>query len=99
MILKLYDLHREAVMRQARSLGGNICAKIGGRICGGDQERRGGNRLPAAGVLYWDMVGAFVKHRFLSETWLYDTCQEMYFQYAKIRPYLSGFQKEMGLPE
>ena len=48
---------------------------------------------------YWDMVGAFVKHRFLSETWLYDTCQEMYFQYAKIRPYLSGFQKEMGLPE
>jgi hypothetical protein len=30
---------------------------------------------------------------------VYDTCQEMYFQYAKIHPYLKGFRERMNLPE
>jgi hypothetical protein len=30
---------------------------------------------------------------------LYDTCPEMYFQYAKIQPYLAQFREEMDLPE
>ena len=37
---------------------------------------------------YWGMVCAFVRHGMLSEPLVYDTCQEMYFQYAKIQPYL-----------
>jgi hypothetical protein len=45
------------------------------------------------------MVSAFVLHGMLSEGLVYDTCQEMYFQYAKIQPYLAGFRKEMNLPE
>ena len=30
---------------------------------------------------------------------MYDTCQEMYFQYAKIQPYISEFRKKMNLPD
>jgi hypothetical protein len=45
------------------------------------------------------MVCAFVKHGTLSEALVFDTCQEMYFQYAKIRPYLKEFRKRMALPE
>jgi len=30
---------------------------------------------------------------------VYDTCQEMYFQYAKIQPYLAEFRQKMNLPE
>ena len=30
---------------------------------------------------------------------VYDTCQEMYFQYAKIQPYLADFRNGMNLPE
>jgi hypothetical protein len=48
---------------------------------------------------YWDMVCAFVRHGILSEGLVYDTCQEMYFQYAKIQPYLKGFRERMNLPE
>ena len=48
---------------------------------------------------YWDMVSAFVLHGMLGEDLVYDTCQEMYFQYAKIQPYLKGFRAQMGLPE
>ena len=38
---------------------------------------------------YWDMVAAFVQHGALDATLVYNTCQEMYFQYAKIQPYLA----------
>jgi hypothetical protein len=53
--------------------------------------------LPVYG--YWDMVCAFVLHGMLSERLVYDTCQEMYFQFAKIHPYLKGFRQKMNLAE
>jgi hypothetical protein len=48
---------------------------------------------------YWDMVAAFVVHGALDEAMLFDTCPEMYFQYAKIQPHLAGFRQKMNLPE
>jgi hypothetical protein len=45
------------------------------------------------------MVAAFVTHGALDATLVYNTCQEMYFQYAKIQPYLAEFRKQMRLPE
>jgi hypothetical protein len=40
-----------------------------------------------------------VSHGILSAQLVYDTCQEMYFQYAKIQPYLKEFRAKMNLPE
>jgi hypothetical protein len=40
-----------------------------------------------------------VQHGALDAGLVYDTCQEMYFQYAKIQPYLKEFRKAMNLPE
>lgn len=48
---------------------------------------------------YWDMVAAFVQNGALDADLVYSTCQEMYFQYAKIQPYLAEFRKKMDLPE
>lgn len=100
LILKLYELRRETVMRQARSyVGGEFAPKsveefVGVVSKGGEKT---GYVLQVYG--YWDMVSAFVLHGMLSEGLVFDTCQEMYFQYAKIRPYLAGFRKKMNLPE
>jgi len=100
LILKLYELRREAVMRQARSfVGGEFLPKSAEELValvskGGQQT---GYILQVYG--YWDMVCAFVKHGTLSEALVFDTCQEMYFQYAKIQPYLKEFRKRMELPE
>jgi hypothetical protein len=98
--LKLYELRRETVMRQARSF-------VGGEFAPQSVEEfvsvvsKGGEKtgyvLQVYG--YWDMVSAFVLHGMLSEGLVFDTCQEMYFQYAKIQPYLAGFRKKMNLPE
>ena len=48
---------------------------------------------------YWDMVAAFVASGALDSQLVYDTCQEMYFQYAKIQPFLAGLRVKMNLPE
>jgi hypothetical protein len=100
LILRLYELRREAVMRQARSfVAGEFLPKsakeLVERVSKGGQET--GYILQVYG--YWDMVCAFVKHGTLSEALVFDTCQEMYFQYAKIQPYLKEFRKRMELPE
>jgi hypothetical protein len=100
LILRLYELRRETVMREARSfVGGPFLPKSvdefvsvvlqGGKECGFVLQVYG----------YWDMVCAFVLHGALSEPLVYDTCQEMYFQFAKIHSYLEGFRRQMNLPE
>jgi hypothetical protein len=100
LILRLYELRRETVMREARSfVGGSFLPKSGDELVsiitkGGKES---GFVLQVYG--YWDMVCAFVLHGMLSEPLLYDTCQEMYFQFAKIYPYLQGFRRTMNLPE
>jgi len=100
LILKLYDLRRESVMREARSY-------IGGQFLPASAEelvkivtagtRHGAFILQVYG--YWDMVAAFVHNGALTPRLVYDTCQEMYFQYAKIQPYLAEFRQKMNLPE
>jgi hypothetical protein len=100
LILHLYELRREAVMREARSyVGGEFMpasadefvqiVSAGGKLTGFVLQVYG----------YWDMVSAFVLSGALDEALVFATCQEMYFQYAKIQPYLADFRKKMGLPE
>ena len=100
LILELYELRRETVMRQARSyIGGEFLPRSSdeliGIVTGGGQHC--GFVLQVYG--YWDMVAAFVHHGALDASLVYDTCQEMYFQYAKIQPYLPEFRQKMNLPE
>jgi hypothetical protein len=100
LILRLYELRREAVMREARSFVGGpflpqSLEELMGIVSQGGKET--GFVLQVYG--YWDMVCAFVLHGMLTEVLVYDTCQEMHFQYAKIQPYLKGFREAMQLSE
>jgi hypothetical protein len=87
-------------MREARSyVGGEFLPSSADElvaiVSGGG--RHGGFVLQVYG--YWEMVAAFVHHGALDAALVYDTCQEMYFQYAKIQPYLAEFRRAMNLPE
>jgi hypothetical protein len=100
LILRLYELRREAVMREARSyVGGEFMPQsveeLVDIVTAG--TRQSGFVLQVYG--YWDMVAAFVSSGALDAQLVYDTCQEMYFQYAKIQPYLASFRVKMNLPE
>jgi hypothetical protein len=100
LICKLYELRRETVMREARSyVGGEFLPASADEFVG--IVNTGGKQssyvLQVYG--YWDMVAAFVHHGALDPMLVHDTCQEMYFQYAKIQPYLAEFRRRMNLPE
>jgi hypothetical protein len=100
LILHLYELRRETVMREARSyVGGEFMpasadefvqiVSAGGKLTGFVLQVYG----------YWDMVAAFVLNGALDESLIYATCQEMYYQYAKIQPFLGDVRKRLNLPE
>ena len=100
LILKLYDLRRETTMREARSyIGGEFLPASADELLG--IVTKGGKH--GAFVLqvygYWDMVAAFVDSGALTPQLVYNTCPEMYFQYAKIQPFLAEFRQKMNLPE
>lgn len=100
LILKLYDLRRETVMREARSyIGGRFLPQSADELF----EIVSAGTKESAFVLqvygYWDMVAAFVASGALNSQLVYDTCQEMYFQYAKIQPFLGELRRKMNLPE
>lgn len=87
-------------MREARSyVGGDFMPKSADELAGivSAGGRQSGFVLQVYG--YWDMVAAFVSKGALDADLVYDTCQEMYFQYAKIQPYLAEFREKMNLPE
>jgi hypothetical protein len=100
LILKLYELRREPVMRSARSyVGGEFSPRsfedFLAIMSAGDQHTS--YVLQVYG--YWDMVAALVIHGALDEGLVYNTCPEMYFQFAKIRPYIEELRSKSSLPE
>jgi hypothetical protein len=100
LILHLYELRRETVMREARSYVGGAFMPASAREFFDLVSAGGKNTAFILQVYgYWDMVAAFVEHGALDATLVFNTCQEMYFQYAKIQPYLAEFRKKMDLPE
>jgi hypothetical protein len=100
LILRLYELRRESVMRKARSyIGGEFLPASADELV---EIVTAGNKRSSFVLQvygYWDMVAAFVHNGALTPALVYDTCQEMYFQYAKIQPYLAEFRQKMNLPE
>jgi hypothetical protein len=100
LILKLYEIRRETVLRAARDyVGGEFKPKSVDDFVSlvKDGGKPSGHILQVYG--FWDMVAAFVVHGALDESLIFDTCQEMYFQFEKIQPYLAGFREQMNLPE
>jgi hypothetical protein len=100
LILKLYEIRRETALRTARDyVGGEFMPKSVDEFVSLVKEggKQSGHILQVYG--YWDMVAAFVVHGALDESLIFDTCQEMYFQFEKIQPYLAGFREKMNLPE
>jgi hypothetical protein len=97
LILKLYDLRREAVMREARnwfftfnptSVQDFIEALMG--------EHSGHYRMV---VSYWDMAASMVNQGAIDEELFNASGGEMVFVYAKIARFLPELRQMFGSPE
>ena len=101
LILKLYDLRREAEMRKARSwCGGSFWPQ------GPDDVLKVANNYASAEnawyrqVLgYWDMASSLVLRGALNEDLFFDCCSEMWFTFAKFSPFLKELRAKMQSPD
>jgi hypothetical protein len=100
LIVKLYEIRRETALRASRDyVGGEFNPKSVDEFVALVKEggKPSGHIMQVYG--YWDMVAAFVVHGALDEELIFDTCQEMYFQFEKVQPFIAGFRQKMNLPE
>jgi hypothetical protein len=103
LILKLYDLRREAEMRKARNWymiefwpqSADDILKVANAFP--SQENAWMRQVGG----YWDMVAALVLHGALNEDLFLQPgiCGEMFFIFAKVHPFLKEVREKMNNPE
>jgi len=94
LILKLYDLRREAVMRQARA---DMMARFVPKsfdefaaVTKGDHPLNTAYRMVSS---YWEMAAGFVKHGALYLDLFAENCGEGLFMFAKAQPHLAKLRE------
>lgn len=97
LILKLYDLRREKVMRDARNwfftFNPTSIQDFMDTLVG---ENSAYYRMV---VSYWDMAASLVNHGAIDEQLFNASNGEMVFVYAKIAPYLAELRATFGIPD
>jgi hypothetical protein len=97
LILKLYDLRREPVMREARNwLFTFNPTSVQDVIEALLSEHSGHYRMV---ISYWDMAAAMVNNGAIDETLFNETNGEHIFVYSKIEPVLEEVRTMFGNPE
>lgn len=97
LILKLYDLRREATMREARNWFGGFFPESAQDIMQAvmNPATSGYYRMV---VSYWDMAASFVNHGAIEEDIFIDSQSEYFMVFAKIEPFLAEMREATGYP-
>ncbi len=98
LILKLYELRREATMREARNwmitFFPESAAEIMQAIIGAETSAY--YRMVTS---YWDMAAALVNHGAIDEEMFGDAHAEHIMVFSKIEPFLSELRETVGSPK
>ena len=103
LILELYDLKREAEMRKARQWWlaefwpNNADEYMKVAMAMGSNE----NNWLRQVISYWGMAASFVENGVLNEKLFFTTafCGELFFIFAKVRPFLKELREKTKNPE
>lgn len=98
LILRLYDLRREAAMRAARNWFANFWPDSADDVMKimtafGSQE----NAYFRQVLTYWEHAAALVAHGALDRDLFFSTQGEMWFVYGKLEPYLEEIRQRTGI--
>ena len=95
LILKLYDLRRETVMRQSREA---IMGKFWPRsyadvqaVMKFDHPMNAAYRQVGS---YWEMAYGFARHNVVNSDFLVESSGEGLFLFAKLKPYLDDIRRD-----
>lgn len=99
LILKLYELRRESVMREARASMVTFSPKSLDDVLAlvnafGTKEQAYFRQVAG----YWEMAASLVNRGALNRELALDNFQEMFFVYAKVAPYIEEYRQKMGQP-
>lgn len=100
LILKLYDLRREAVMRQARDFVAHFMPSSFEElmaVMGAFESKE--NAYLRQVLTYWETAAALIVHGTLNAELAQDTLGEMNFVYSKVQPYIKQIREMMKSPE
>jgi hypothetical protein len=97
LIMKLYDLRREATMREARNWFISFFPESVEDIMKTmvDPQTSAYYRMVTT---YWDMASGFVNHGAIDEEMFLDANGECWVIFAKVQPYLDGVRKILENP-
>jgi hypothetical protein len=99
LILKLYELRREAVMRDSRNaINGKFWPKSYEDVLAITKPDHPMNAAFRQVSSYWEMTYGMAKHGIIHADFLIESGGEGLFLYAKIHPYLERFRKENSSP-
>src|SRR5262249_46696127 len=97
LILKLYDLRREAVMREARNWFFSFNPTSVQDFT--DVMLSDKSAYYRMVVSYWEMAASFVNNGALDEQMFNDANGEQVFVFSKIQPFLSELRSAYNVPE
>jgi hypothetical protein len=97
LILKLYDLRREAVMRDARNWFFSFNPQNTQDFMNVlTSDKSGYYRMV---VSYWDMAASLVNNGAIDAQMFNDANGEHIFVYTKVEPFLADLRREFGNPD
>jgi hypothetical protein len=94
LVLKLYDLRREAVMRDSRNAIFGFLPKNYDEFAAVLAPTHPHNAAFRQTSSYWEMAYSFAKHGVLNPDMLIESSAEGLFLYAKALPHLERLRKE-----
>lgn len=100
LILQLYDLRRESEMRKARAWWASKLPQSADEILAVLNNFAAPENAWMRQVSgYWETAAALVLHGAVNEELFFDTNGEMWFVYAKIKPFLPELRKKLNMPQ
>ena len=99
LILKLYDLRREPMMREARKFVAGLNVTSGDQIVALFMDSTSQqNAYLRQATSFWEMAASLVLHGALHEGLFLDNAGELFFIYAKFHPHIAEIREKLKAP-
>jgi len=96
LLLKVYDMRREPVMRESRDALGKFWPKKYEDMAALSNFENPLNRPWRQCVTYWEMVYSLVRHGAVHPEMFLESNGEGLFLFAKVKPFLEQYRKEVN---
>jgi len=96
LVLRLYELRREAVMRESRQTMMKFFPKSWEDFVAVTQADHPSNAAFRQVSSYWEMAYGFGRHHVIDPDFLIENTTEGLFLYAKVLPFLERFRREVS---